>query len=65
MKPPFGKNEVLSLTYIAKGANAPTHYITFNPIQCIYYLYNITDGNIVKTKHKASNPIELYKYMEE
>lgn len=65
MKPSFGKGETVCLTYTTKGASSPTHYITVSQLHDVYYLYNITDSKVIKTKHKANNPIELYKYMEE
>ena len=61
----FSKGETLCLTYTAENANSPTHYITVNPLRDTYFLYEVTDGKPVKTKHKASSPTELYKYMEE
>ena len=61
----FSKGETLCLTYTAENANSPTHYITVNPLRDTYFLYEVTGGKSVKTKHKASSPTELYKYMEE
>lgn len=61
----FGKGETLCLTYTAENASNPTHYITVNPLRDTYFLYEVTGGKLVKTKHKASTPTELYKYMEE
>lgn len=60
----FGKGETLCLTYTAENASNPTHYITVNPLRDTYFLYEVTGGKLVKTKHKASTPTELYKYME-
>ena len=60
-----GKGETLCLTYTAENASNPTHYITVNPLRDTYFLYEVTGGKPVKTKHKASSPTELYKYMEE
>lgn len=61
----FSKGETLCLTYTAENASNPTHYITVNPLRDTYFLYEVTGGKLVKTKHKASTPTELYKYMEE
>ena len=61
----FGKGETLCLTYTAENASSPTHYITVNPLRDTYFLYEVTGGKPVKTKHKASSPTELYKFMEE
>ena len=61
----FSKGETLCLTYTAENANSPTHYITVNPLRDTYFLYEVAGGKPVKTKHKASSPIELYKFMEE
>ena len=61
----FGKGETLCLTYTAENASNPTHYITVNPLRDTYFLYEVTGGKLVKTKHKASSPTELYRYMEE
>lgn len=63
--PKFTKGEQLCLTYTAEGSREPTHYITTSPMRDMYFLYKTVSGKAVKTKHKASNPIELYKYMEE
>ena len=61
----FSKGETLCLTYTAENANNPTHYITVNPLRDTYFLYEVTGGKPVKTKHTASSPTELYRYMEE
>ena len=61
----FSKGETLCLTSTAENANSPTHYITVNPLRDTYFLYEVTGGKPVKTKHKANTPTELYKYMEE
>lgn len=61
----FGKGETVCLTYTAKKSSNPTHYITVNPLRDTYFLYEVTGGKPVKTKHKANTPTELYKYMEE
>lgn len=61
----FGKGETVCLTYTAEKSSSPTHYITVNPLRDTYFLYKVTGGKAVKTKHKSNNPIELYKYMEE
>ena len=60
----FSKGETVCLTYTAEKSSSPTHYITVNPLRDTYFLYEVTGGKPVKTKHKASNPTELYKYME-
>ena len=61
----FSKGETLCLTYTTENANNPTHYITVNPLRDTYFLYEVTGGKPVKTKHKANSPTELYTYMEE
>ena len=61
----FSKGETVCLTYTAENAKIPTHYITVNPLRDTYFLYEVTGGKPVKTKHKANSPTELYKYMEE
>lgn len=62
-KPQFGKGETVCLTYTAYG-DKPTHYITTNYIRDTYFLYEVKDNQIIKTKRKSNNPTDLYKYMK-
>lgn len=60
----FGKNEKLWLTYKTEKGNY--YYITSDVFRYNYYLYEkLKNGDLVKTKHKADNPIDLYEFMKE
>lgn len=62
-KSQFSKGETICLTYTAYG-DKPTHYITTNYIRDTYFLYEVKDNQIIKTKRKSNNPTDLYKYMK-
>ena len=55
-------NETLWLQYLVNGK--PTHVITSNVMRDTYYLYEIIDGQAVKTKYKADTPDVLEKWMK-
>lgn len=60
----FGKNEKLWLTYKTEKGNY--YYITSDVFRYNYYLYEkLKNGDLVKTKHKADNPTDLYEFMKE
>lgn len=58
----FGKGETVCLTF--KINSKPKYYITSTVLRDTYYLYEDINGIITKTKHKADNPTDLYKYMK-
>lgn len=62
-KSPFSKGETVCLTYKIDGN--PKYYITSTTLRDIYYLYEVINDTITKTKHKANNPTDLYKFMKE
>lgn len=60
--------EELRMQYlIIKGDikdNKVTHLITSKAIRDTYYLYEVSnDDKLIKTKHKASEPTELEKWI--
>lgn len=59
----FSKGETVCLTYKINGK--PKYYITSTVLRDVYYLYEVTNDTIIKTKHKADNPTDLYKFMRE
>lgn len=62
-KSPFSKGETVCLTYKIDGK--PKYYITSTALRDIYYLYEVVNDTITKTKHKANNPTDLYEFMKE
>ena len=62
-KTPFSKGETVCLTYKIDGK--PKYYITSTALRDVYYLYEVTKDTIIKTKHKADNPTDLYEFMKE
>lgn len=58
----FSKNEILWLTYETESGK--TFYITSTALRDVYYLYENINNTITKTKHKSSNPTDLYEYMK-
>ena len=61
-KSPFSKGETVCLTYKIDGK--PKYYITSTALRDVYYLYDVINGTIIKTKHQANNPTDLYKFIE-
>lgn len=55
-------NEILWVTYISN--EQITHCITSNKDRSVYYLYEYTNDDFVKTTHKAEEPIELEQFIE-
>lgn len=49
----ISKGEAICLTYTAYG-DKPTHYITTNYIRDTYFLYEVKDNQIIKTKRKSN-----------
>lgn len=56
------KSETVWVTYYMDGQ--PAYAITSTKIRDFYYLCKVTDGKLVKTKHKAENPQDLEKYIK-
>ena len=56
------KNETIWVTYLIDGK--PAYAITSTKIRDIYYLCKVENGKLVKTNHKAENPIDLEKYIK-
>lgn len=61
-KSPFSKGETVCLTYKIDGK--PKYYITSTALRDVYYLYEVINNTITKTKYKADNPTDLYKFIE-
>lgn len=61
-KSPFSKGETVCLTYKIDGK--PKYYITSTALRDVYYLYEVINNVAIKTKHKANNPTDLYKFIE-
>lgn len=40
-----------------------THLITSDALRTTYYLYTVENGKAKKTKYKAKEPTDLYKYL--
>ena len=62
-KSPFSKGETVCLTYKIDGK--PKYYITSTTLRDVYYLYESVPADtikIIKTKYKADNPVDLYKF---
>lgn len=55
-------NETLWVTYVHN--EQITYCITSNKDRSIYYLYEYTNDDFVKTTHKAEEPIELEQFIE-
>ena len=55
-------NEILWVTYISN--EQITHCITSNKDRSVYYLYEYTNNDFVKTTHKAEEPIELEQFIK-
>lgn len=61
-KSPFSKGETVCLTYKIDGKSK--YYITSTALRDVYYLYEVINNVAIKTKHKANNPTDLYKFIE-
>ena len=62
-KSPFSKGETVCLTNNIHGK--PKYYITSTALRDVYYLYESVPADtikIIKTKYKADNPVDLYKF---
>lgn len=55
------KNDIIWAVY--KDNGVAKYAIVSAPLRDIYYLYEIVDEKLVKTKKKAQNPMELEKYI--
>ena len=55
------KNEILWVQYLVDGE--PKYAITSDKLRSVYYLCELVDGKLVKTKHKNKDPTQLEKYM--
>lgn len=58
----INKNEILWLQYSVQSKLK--YLVTSDKFRDTYYLYEIIDNKVVKTKYKNSNPLELYNKME-
>ena len=56
------KNETLWVQILDENNNL-THIITSDQHRDYYKLYEIGDNKLTYTKHKSSDPTDLYKYV--
>lgn len=56
------KNEIIWVQYLHNGV--PIYVITSTRIRDCYYLYEVNDNQLVKTKYKNKDPTELEKYIK-
>jgi len=59
IKPP--KNEVIWVQHLIDGE--PKYAITSDKFRSIYYLCEVKDGKLAKTKYKSKDPTDLDKYI--
>ena len=55
-------NEIIWVQYLQN--EIPIYVITSTKIRDCYYLYEVKDNKLIKTKHKNKDPTELEKYMK-
>lgn len=55
-------NEIIWVQYLQN--EIPIYVITSTKIRDYYYLYEVKDNKLIKTKHKNKDPTELEKYMK-
>lgn len=60
LKPP--PNEIIWVQYLQN--EIPIYVITSTKIRDYYYLYEVKDNKLIKTKYKNKDPTELEKYMK-
>ena len=55
-------NEIIWTQYLHN--EIPIYAITSTKIRDYYYLYEVKDNKLIKTKYKNKDPTELEKYMK-
>ena len=55
-------NEIIWVQYLQN--ERPVYVITSTKIRDCYYLYEVKDNKLIKTKYKNKDPTELEKYMK-
>lgn len=55
-------NEIIWVQYLQN--EIPIYVITSTKIRDCYYLYEVKDNKLIKTKYKNKDPTELEKYMK-
>lgn len=55
-------NEIIWVQYLQN--EIPIYVITSTKIRDYYYLYEVKDNKLIKTKYKNKDPTELEKYMK-
>lgn len=55
-------NEIIWVQYLQN--EIPIYVITSTKIRDYYYLYEVKDNKMIKTKYKNKDPTELEKYMK-
>lgn len=56
------KNEILWVQYLGSGFTV-THIITSDKHRDTYKLYKVEGDNLIYTKHKASDPRDLERWV--
>ena len=56
------KNEIVWVQYLHDGK--PTHVITSTTLRNYYYLYEVKNNALIRTKYKSKDPTELEKYIK-
>ena len=54
---------ITCLTYLVD--DKPKYIIKMTPLRDTYYLYEMVNGKLIKTKYKAEIPTDLYKYIKD
>lgn len=57
------KNEILWVQHLVDGK--PKYAITSDKLRSMYYLCEVVDDKLIKTKHKNKDPTELEKYIKQ
>lgn len=56
------KNEIIWVQYLHNGV--PVYAITSTKLRDVYYLSEVKDNKLIKTKYKSNDPTELEQYIE-
>ena len=55
------KNEIIWVQYLHNGV--PVYAITSTKLRDVYYLSEVKDNKLIKTKYKSNDPTELEQYI--
>lgn len=56
------KNEIIWAQYLHNGV--PVYAITSTKLRDVYYLSEVKDNKLIKTKYKSNDPTELEQYIK-